>query len=60
MNPILQALDRIVYVVGGRIAIGAPDEVITTETLSRLYGTSVEVLRARDGRIIVVSAGGSV
>jgi zinc/manganese transport system ATP-binding protein len=28
--------------------------VITTETLTRLYGTPVEVLRAADGRLVVV------
>jgi zinc/manganese transport system ATP-binding protein len=34
-------------------AIGAPDEVLTSETLSRLYGTEVDVLRVR-GRVVVV------
>ena len=28
--------------------------MITTETLSRLYGTAVEVLRDRTGRLVVV------
>ncbi len=54
VNPILPALDRVVYVAHGQVAVGTPEEVITTETLSRLYGTPIEVLRARDGRIIVV------
>ena len=30
-----------------RWAIGTPDEVLTSETLSRLYGTEVDVLRVR-------------
>ena len=34
-------------------AIGTPDEVLTTETLSRLYDTEVDVLRVR-GRVVVV------
>lgn len=54
VNPILTALDRVVYVAHGRVAAGTPEEVINTETLSRLYGTPIEVLRARDGRIVVV------
>jgi zinc/manganese transport system ATP-binding protein len=54
VNPILTALDRVVYVAHGQVAIGAPTEVITTATLSRLYGTPIEVLHASDGRIVVV------
>ena len=54
VNPVLSAIDRVVYVAHGQVAVGKPEEVITTETLSRLYGTQVEVLRTSDGRIIVV------
>ena len=54
VNPILPAVDRVVYVARGQVAVGTPEEVITTETLSRLYNTPIEVLRASDGRIIVV------
>ncbi|HEX4714163.1 MAG TPA: ABC transporter ATP-binding protein, partial [Ktedonobacteraceae bacterium] len=54
INPILSAVDRVVYVAHGRVAIGTPEEVITTETLSRLYATPIEVMRASDGRIVVV------
>lgn len=56
VNPILPYLDRVCYVAQGRAAVGAPDEVITSDTLSRLYDASVEVLRSRDGRLIVVGA----
>lgn len=54
VNPILSAVDRVVYVAQGQIAVGTPEEVITTETLSRLYKTPVEVLHTRDGRVVVV------
>ena len=54
VNPILAAVDRVVYIAHGQVAVGTPQEVITTETLSRLYNTPVEVLRASDGRIVVV------
>lgn len=54
VNPILPAIDRVVYIAHGQVAVGTPGEVITTETLSRLYATPIEVLRASDGRIVVV------
>jgi zinc/manganese transport system ATP-binding protein len=54
MNPLLPVLDRVVYLAGGRAASGPVDEVITTETLSALYGHHVEVLRVH-GRVLVVA-----
>ncbi len=54
VNPILASLDRVVYLAAGRAVAGTPTEVITTETLSALYGAPVEVLRASDGRLVVV------
>ena len=52
VNPILPMVDRILYLVGGRWAVGTPDEVMTSERLSLLYGTEVDVLRVR-GRILI-------
>jgi zinc/manganese transport system ATP-binding protein len=46
-------VDRVLYLVGTRWAVGAPDEVFTSARLSDLYQTDVEVLRVR-GRIVVV------
>jgi zinc/manganese transport system ATP-binding protein len=54
VNPILGFIDRVVYFAGGKAACGEPRDVITTETLSRLYGTPIEVLHASDGRLVVV------
>jgi zinc/manganese transport system ATP-binding protein len=54
INPILSYLDRVIYLAGGGAIEGAPEEVITSETLSRLYGAPIEVLRASDGRLVVV------
>jgi zinc/manganese transport system ATP-binding protein len=54
VNPMLHDLDRVVYVAGGRIVSGRPEEVITSETLSGLYGVPIEVLRTSDGRLVVV------
>lgn len=54
INPILPYVHRVAYVAQGQVVSGTPDEVIRTETLTRLYGTAVEVLRTTDGRIVVV------
>ncbi|HVI68960.1 MAG TPA: metal ABC transporter ATP-binding protein [Magnetospirillaceae bacterium] len=55
INPILPFVDRVLYLVGKKWAIGTPAEVLTSEQLTKLYGAPVEVLRVH-GRIIVVSA----
>ena len=54
VNPLLTHLDRVVYVAGGRILSGPPERVITSDTLSELYGSTVDVLRTSDGRLVVV------
>jgi zinc/manganese transport system ATP-binding protein len=54
MNPLLPVLDRVVYLAAGRAVSGPVDQVITTETLSALYGHPVEVLRVQ-GRVLVVA-----
>lgn len=54
INPVLGMVDRVLYLVAGKWTIGTPEEVLTTKSLSRLYGTPVDVLRVRD-RVIVVS-----
>jgi zinc/manganese transport system ATP-binding protein len=54
INPIIGYLDRVVYIAGGSAVEGRPEDVISTETLSRLYGVPIEVLRASDGRLVVV------
>jgi zinc/manganese transport system ATP-binding protein len=54
VNPILSYLDRVVYLAHGGAVAGTPEQVITGPTLSRLYGTPIEVLRTSDGRLVVV------
>ncbi|MFF2819861.1 metal ABC transporter ATP-binding protein [Kitasatospora cineracea] len=54
VNPILHHLDRVVYLAEGRAVSGPPAEVITSTTLSRLYGAPVEVLTTAAGRLVVV------
>jgi zinc/manganese transport system ATP-binding protein len=59
INPVLDLVDRVLYLANGKWAIGTPDEVLTTESLSKLYGTPVDVVKVR-GRIVVVNAGEAV
>jgi zinc/manganese transport system ATP-binding protein len=54
VNPLLPYLDRVVYLAAGRAVEGPVEDVITGPTLTRLYGLPVEVLRASDGRLVVV------
>lgn len=53
INPVLGLVDRVLYLAPGDWAIGTADEVLTSETLTRLYQTDVDVLRVR-GRVVVV------
>jgi zinc/manganese transport system ATP-binding protein len=55
INPVLPLVDRVLYLAGGNWAVGTPDEVMTSERLSALYGAPVDVLRVR-GRVVIVGA----
>ncbi|MBO0715548.1 MAG: metal ABC transporter ATP-binding protein, partial [Acidimicrobiales bacterium] len=54
MNPLLEVMDRIVYLAAGRAASGTTEEVVRTDTLSALYGHHVDVVRVHD-RVLVVA-----
>ena len=54
INPVLGVTDRVMYVAGGGVNVGPPEEVITSASLSRLYQADVEVLTDSRGRIFVV------
>ena len=54
LNPLLQALDRVLYLGNGRLALGTIEEVINGPALSRLYGSPIEVVRLH-GHIFVMS-----
>ncbi|WP_432499218.1 metal ABC transporter ATP-binding protein [Kineococcus gypseus] len=55
VNPVLPYADRVLYLAQGRFSVGTPDEVMTSRTLSSLYGSPVEVLRS-GGRVLVAGA----
>jgi zinc/manganese transport system ATP-binding protein len=54
VNPLLPYIDQVIYLAGGRALQGPVAEVITGPKLSELYGVPIEVLRTRDGRLVVV------
>ena len=55
MNPLMPAMDRIVYLARGRAVSGPAHAVVRSEVLSALYGTHIDVIRVH-GRILVVAA----
>jgi zinc/manganese transport system ATP-binding protein len=55
INPLLPVVDRVLYMANGHSAIGRPDEVITSQMLSQLYGSPIGVVQALD-RLFVVGA----
>jgi zinc/manganese transport system ATP-binding protein len=54
VNPLLDYLDRVLYLAAGRALAGPVGEVITAANLSKLYDAPIEVLHASDGRLVVV------
>ena len=38
LNPLVNAIDRVLYLGAGEAVLGAVDEVVTGPVLSRLYG----------------------
>jgi zinc/manganese transport system ATP-binding protein len=56
ITPLLAHTDRVLYFGrGGTWALGTPDQVLTTETLSELHQSPVDVLQVR-GRLVIVGA----
>lgn len=53
INPVLDMVDSVVYLAEGQVRTGPVEHVLTSEVLSELYRTPVDVIRTR-GRIIVV------
>ena len=53
-NPLLHIMNRVLFFANGKAVIGATDEVITSSTLSTIYGTPIEVMRLKN-KIFVLS-----
>jgi zinc/manganese transport system ATP-binding protein len=54
INPLLPHLDKVMYIANGRVATGRPSEVLTSESLTALYGVQVEVLRDPHGNVAII------
>ncbi len=52
INPVFPVTDRVIYIARGSLVIGSPDEIITSETLSSLYGAPLQVVRDSQGRYL--------
>jgi len=56
LNPLLDAIDQVLYLGRGQAALGTVNEVITPSVLSRLYGAPIDVVRIKE-RIFVMAGG---
>jgi zinc/manganese transport system ATP-binding protein len=54
INPLLPFLDKVVYIANGKLATGKPKEVLTSESLTALYGVPIEVLKDSKGNIAII------
>ena len=54
INPLIECLDKVIYIANGNVATGPPEEVLTSRSLTELYGVPVEVLHDSRGNIVIV------
>ena len=54
LNPLVNAIDRVLYLGGGEAVIGAVDDVVNGPVLSRLYQAPIEVVQVK-GRYYVMA-----
>jgi zinc/manganese transport system ATP-binding protein len=54
VNPVLSYVNQVMYVARGRVVVGEPEKIIRADVLSAMYGTPVDVLTDRRGRVFVV------
>lgn len=55
VNPIIDYVDKVLYLAQGKHSIGTADEVLRSDVLSELYGAQIDVVR-NQGRIVVLGA----
>jgi zinc/manganese transport system ATP-binding protein len=53
VDPVLPYVDRVIYLVDGRFRIGTVEEVMTSETLSELYRSDIQVIKVGQRYIVV-------
>jgi zinc/manganese transport system ATP-binding protein len=57
INPILPYVDRLLYLVDGRFRVGTVEEVMTSQTLSALYRSDIQVVKVKDGYVVAGERG---
>ncbi|GGG80364.1 metal ABC transporter ATP-binding protein [Corynebacterium pelargi] len=53
INPVLEYVDKVLYITHNGIVLGSVDEVMNSQTLSELYQTEVTVTRI-NGKVVVI------
>jgi zinc/manganese transport system ATP-binding protein len=53
INPVIDIVDSVLYLAGGKYHVGSVSEVMRSDVLSALYDTQVEVVQI-DGKLFVV------
>ena len=53
INPIIEHVDRVLYLANGRFTVGSVPEVMNDRTLSAVYGTPISVIETNDRYIVV-------
>jgi zinc/manganese transport system ATP-binding protein len=56
LNPMISMIDRVLYFLDGHPRCGSIAEVVSADLLSRLYGTTIHVLRTVDGDLFILGA----
>ncbi|HUK84895.1 MAG TPA: ABC transporter ATP-binding protein [Candidatus Acidoferrum sp.] len=57
INPLLPYLDNVIYIANGKVATGSPKDVLTSQSLSSLYGIHIEVVRDSKGNLAIIGSG---
>ncbi len=59
INPLMGLMDHVLYMAHGKAVLGRVEDVMTTPTLSALYGAPVEVIKAGNRLFVVAEGGGA-
>jgi zinc/manganese transport system ATP-binding protein len=58
-NPLLQVMSRVLFFARGKSIIGSVNDIITSQTLSALYETPIDVIHHND-RLFVLGEGQNI
>ena len=53
IDPVIDVVDKVLYIAPGGHVLGTADEVLQSDVLSELYGASVQVVRAGGKTVII-------